>query len=108
MAQSPVPFAPETLETIQRAIRFATERRHDAVGLEHLLLAATEEPQARRILVSCGADVETIRRQVTEVLTKAFEPVPGNAKVQPEPTMTASKTLAERLTICGTARFTLG
>ena len=29
----------------------------------------------------------TLRRQVTEVLAKAFEPVPGSAKVQPEPTI---------------------
>jgi ATP-dependent Clp protease ATP-binding subunit ClpA len=86
MSKTP-PFAPETLETIQRAIRFASDRRHDAVGLEHLLLAATDEPQARRILTSCGADVETLRRQLTEVLVKAFEPVPGPAKVEPEPTM---------------------
>jgi ATP-dependent Clp protease ATP-binding subunit ClpA len=87
MSKTSVPFAPETLETIQRAIRMATERRHDAVGLEHLLLAATDEPQAKRILLSCGADVETLRRQVTEVLSKAFVPVPGSAKVQPEPTL---------------------
>ncbi|HEY9466699.1 MAG TPA: AAA family ATPase, partial [Vicinamibacterales bacterium] len=87
MSKTSVPFAPETLDTIQRAIRYATERRHDAVGLEHLLLAATDEPQARRILVSCGADVDTLRRQVTEVLAKAFEPVPGSGKVQPEPTI---------------------
>ena len=87
MSKTSVPFAPETLETIQRAIRIATERRHDAVGLEHLLLAATDEPQARRVLESCGADVDALRRQVTEVLSKAFEPVPGSAKVQPEPTI---------------------
>jgi ATP-dependent Clp protease ATP-binding subunit ClpA len=86
MSKTP-PFAPETLETIQRSIRLATERRHDAVGLEHLLLAATDEPQARRILTSCGADVETLRRQLTEVLAKAFEPVPGPTKVEPEPTI---------------------
>ena len=86
MSKTP-PFAPETLETIQRAIRMATDRRHDAVGLEHLLLAATDEPQARRVLTSCGADVETLRRQLTEVLTKAFEPVPGPTKVEPEPTI---------------------
>ena len=72
MSKTSVPFAPETLETIQRAIRIATERRHDAVGLEHLLLAATDEPQARRVLESCGADVDALRRQVTEVLSKAF------------------------------------
>src|SRR5262245_35971032 len=80
-------FARAKMEALQRAIATATERRHDAVGLEHLLLAATDEPQARRILISCGADVETLRRQVTEVLTKAFEPVPGSSKVQPEPTI---------------------
>jgi ATP-dependent Clp protease ATP-binding subunit ClpA len=86
MSKTP-PFAPETLETIQRSIRFAADRRHDAVGLEHLLLAATDEPQARRVLTSCGADVETLRRQLTEVLTKAYEPVPGPMKVEPEPTI---------------------
>jgi ATP-dependent Clp protease ATP-binding subunit ClpA len=86
MSKTP-PFAPETLETIQRSIRFATERRHDTVGLEHLLLAATDEPQAKRILTSCGADVDALRRQLTEVLTKAFEPVPGPSKVEPEPTI---------------------
>jgi ATP-dependent Clp protease ATP-binding subunit ClpA len=86
MSKTP-PFAAETLETIQRAIRLATERRHDAVGLEHLLLAATDEPQAKRILTSCGADVETLRRQLTEVLAKAFEPVPGPTTVEPQPTI---------------------
>ena len=28
MSKPPVPFAPETLETIQRAFRLATDRRH--------------------------------------------------------------------------------
>ena len=41
MSNTPVPFAPETLETIQRAFRLATDRRHDAVSLEHLLYAIT-------------------------------------------------------------------
>ncbi len=87
MSQSPVPFAPETLETIQRAFRAATDRRHDTVGLEHLLLAITDEPQARRILVSCGIDLDTLRRQLTDVLVKAFTPVPAPAAVEPEPTL---------------------
>jgi ATP-dependent Clp protease ATP-binding subunit ClpA len=41
MSKTPVPFAPETLETIQRAFRMAADRRHEEVGLEHLLLAIT-------------------------------------------------------------------
>ena len=43
MSKSPVPFAPETLESIQRAFRLATDLRHDTVGLEHLLLATIDD-----------------------------------------------------------------
>jgi ATP-dependent Clp protease ATP-binding subunit ClpA len=87
MSQTPVPFAPETLETIQRAFRLATDHRHDTVGLEHLLLAITDEPEARRILASCGIDLDALRRQLNDVLAKAFTPVPAPATVEPEPTL---------------------
>jgi ATP-dependent Clp protease ATP-binding subunit ClpA len=87
MSKSPVPFAPETLETIQRAFRLATDRRHDTVGLEHLLFAISDEPQARRILATCGANVDTLKRQLDEVLLKAFTPVPAPSAVEPEPTL---------------------
>src|ERR687891_435862 len=76
MAQPPVPFAPETLETIQRAFRLATERRHDTVSLEHLLRAITDEQYGRHVLAMCGVDLEALRRQVDEVLARAFTPVP--------------------------------
>jgi ATP-dependent Clp protease ATP-binding subunit ClpA len=87
MSKSPVPFAPETLETIQRAFRLATDLRHDTVGLEHLLLAISDEPQGRRVLAACGADIDTLRRQLQEVLAKAFTPVPSSTAVEPEPTL---------------------
>ena len=86
MAQPPVPFAPETLETIQRAFRLATERRHDAVSLEHLLRAITDEQHGRHVLAMCGVDLEALRRQVDEVLAKAFTPVPPPNPPDPEPT----------------------
>src|SRR5688572_20240598 len=87
MPENPVPFAPETLETIQRAFRVATDRRHDTVGLEHLLLAITDEPQARRILATCGANVDVLRKDLDDVLVKAFTPVPAPSAVEPEPTL---------------------
>src|SRR5688572_28712879 len=87
MSKTPVPFAPETYETIQRAFRLASDRRHEEVGLEHLLLAITDEPQARRVLTSCGANVEVLRRQLTDVLAKAFTPVMAPTVVEPEPTL---------------------
>src|SRR5262247_3211899 len=87
MSKPPVPFAPETLETIQRAFRLATDRRHDTVGLEHLLRAITDEPQARALLATCGVKVESLRKQVDEVLAKAFTPVPATTSVEPEPSV---------------------
>ena len=87
MPQPPVPFAPETLETIQRAFRLATERRHDAVSLEHLLRAITDEEYGREVLAMCGADVDVLRRDVDEVLEKAFTPVPPPGTSEPEPTI---------------------
>src|SRR4029079_5371150 len=87
MSKPPVPFAPETLETIQRAFRLASDRRHDTVGLEHLLRAITDEPQARALLATCGVKVEALRKQVDEVLAKAFTPVPATASVEPEPSV---------------------
>jgi ATP-dependent Clp protease ATP-binding subunit ClpA len=87
MAQSPVPFAPDTLETIQRAFRLATEHRHDTIGLEHLLRSITDEPRGARLLALCGVDVEQIRQQADEVLIRAFAQLPPPGVSQPETTV---------------------
>jgi ATP-dependent Clp protease ATP-binding subunit ClpA len=87
MSRTPVPFAPDTLESIRRAFRLATDRRHDTVGLEHLLLALIDDGQARRILATCGANVDALKKDLDELLTKAFTPVPAPASVEPEPSL---------------------
>jgi ATP-dependent Clp protease ATP-binding subunit ClpA len=87
MAESPIPFAPDTLETIQRAFRLATEHRHDTIGLEHLLRSITDEPRGARVLALCGVDVDQVRQQADEVLTHAFEPLPPPGVSQPETTV---------------------
>ena len=97
MSQPPVPFAPETLETIQRAFRLATERRHDTVGLEHLLRSATDEPQARHVLATCGVDLDVLRKQLEEVLAKAFTPVPPPGTTEPEPTVGLDRVIQQAI-----------
>ena len=97
MSKTPVPFAPETLETIQRALRLAADRRHEEVGLEHLLLAITDEPQARNVLSSCGANIEVLRRQLTDVLAKAYTPVPSPRAVEPEPTVGLDRVIQQAM-----------
>jgi ATP-dependent Clp protease ATP-binding subunit ClpA len=87
MSRTPVPFAPETLESIRRAFRLASDRRHDLVGLEHLLYALIEDPQARQLLTSCSVDLAQLGRDLDDVLTKSFVPVPGKKTVKPESTI---------------------
>src|SRR5688572_37523 len=87
MSRTPVPFAPETLESIRRAFRLAADRRHDLVGLEHLLYALIEDPQARNLLTTCGIDFTQLGRDLDEVLNKSFSPVPGKKAVKPESTI---------------------
>jgi ATP-dependent Clp protease ATP-binding subunit ClpA len=87
MSRTPVPFAPDTLESIRRAFRLASDRRHDMVSLEHMLHALTEDPQARDILVRCRVDLTALRSDVEEVLDKAFTAVPGRKAVKPESTL---------------------
>lgn len=87
MSRMPVPFAPETLESIRRAFRLAADRRHDLVGLEHLLYSLIDDPQAHRLLVTCGVDFGQLGKDLDEVLAKAFTAVPGRKSVKPESTL---------------------
>jgi ATP-dependent Clp protease ATP-binding subunit ClpA len=87
LSKTPVPFAAETLESIQRAFRLATDLRHDAVGLEHLLISLLDEKQARGVLSACGAQLDSLKKDLMEVLARAFTPVPAPSSVEPEPTL---------------------
>ena len=57
------------------------------MSLEHLLRAIIDEPQARGLLTTCGVNLETLRKQVDEVLAKAFTPVPAPGSVEPDPSV---------------------
>lgn len=87
MSRTPVPFAPDTLESIRRAFRVASDRRHDLVSLEHMLHALIEDPQAREILTRCRVDLTALKTDLEEVLDKAFTAVPGRKAVKPESTL---------------------
>ena len=87
MSATPVPFAPETLETIRRAFRFAAERRHDMVTLEHLLRALVEDPRAQAAFTALNVDRVQLTHDLDEVLERAHSPVPGTKAVKPESTM---------------------
>ena len=87
MSGTPVPFAPDTLETIRRAFRSAADRRHDLVTLEHLLRALIDDPRGRAALQALNVDLAQLAHDLDDVLGRAHSPVPGSKPVKPESTV---------------------
>ncbi|GIW28167.1 MAG: ATP-dependent Clp protease ATP-binding subunit ClpA [Meiothermus sp.] len=76
------PLTPTLERTIRRALEIALERGHEYAGLEHLLLALLDDPDASRVLQYCKVNLEHLRAMLEESL-RQFERIPGS---EPEPT----------------------
>ncbi len=63
----------EELErTLERAVDRAKAGRHEFVAPEHLLFALTLDAVAADVLLHCGANVETLRKEVDAFLTESM------------------------------------
>jgi ATP-dependent Lon protease len=62
------PFSPVFEGTKQRAIRFADQRNHQYVTLEHLLLALIEDTHACAVMQACDADLEELKAELIDYL----------------------------------------
>jgi ATP-dependent Clp protease ATP-binding subunit ClpA len=51
-------------KTLHRALGFANERRHEYATLEHLLLALTEDADAKAVLRACGVELERLNKEL--------------------------------------------
>ena len=57
-----MPSFSTTLEqAIHAALANANARRHELATLEHLLLALLDEPEARKVMLACSVDIESLR-----------------------------------------------
>ncbi|RDI96530.1 ATP-dependent Clp protease ATP-binding subunit ClpA [Meiothermus sp. QL-1] len=76
------PLTPSLEKSIRRALELALSNEHEYAGLEHLLLALLDDPDAKRVLLSVGVDLAHLRMMLEESL-RQFERIPG---ARPEPT----------------------
>ncbi len=53
-------------QTLNEAFIFARQHRHEFMTVEHLLLALLDNPAAQEALKACGADLETIKQELTD------------------------------------------
>src|SRR5918999_610307 len=66
---------------------------HDVA--ESKLIAMLDEKHARSVLAACGVQLDTLKKDLMEVLAKAFSPVPAPTSVEPEPTLAFDRVIQQ-------------
>jgi ATP-dependent Clp protease ATP-binding subunit ClpA len=63
-------IAQELEVSLHMAFMEARQKRHEFITVEHLLLALLDNPSASEVLRACAADIEGLRRQLTEFVAE--------------------------------------
>ena len=66
-------FSNSLEKSIHAAINLANERKHEFATLEHLLLALTNEKDARKVLEACNVDIQELSKKLNEFLDEKLE-----------------------------------
>lgn len=74
--------------TLNLAFRFARERRHEYMTVEHLLLALLDNPAAGEALKSCGANIDRLRNELSNFIDSTTPLIPdGDLERDTQPTL---------------------
>ncbi len=85
-------------ESLRRAIRLATERTHEYATLEHLLLALADDKDAGAVMRACNADLDQLRRSLTNYVDNELKTLRSIAGEDAKPT-TAFQRVVQRAVI---------
>jgi ATP-dependent Clp protease ATP-binding subunit ClpA len=83
----------ELQDTLNHAFIEATNRRHEYLTLEHLLLALLADKTASTILRHCGADLKKLESDLEEFLSSNLKPLPKSRYESPEQTSAFQRVL---------------
>jgi ATP-dependent Clp protease ATP-binding subunit ClpA len=78
-----VAFSPEFEQSLHRATAVASERRHEQVMLDHLLLTLTDDEDAAALMRGCGVDLEQLRRRLEQSLADLKSRREDDGEVEP-------------------------
>ncbi len=73
--------------TLNLAFKEAREKRHEFMTVEHLLLALLDNPTAAKVLRACGADLNQLRRQLTDFIQESSPLLPDDEDRDTQPTL---------------------
>src|ERR1044072_7863160 len=83
----------ELENTLSLAVAEATNRQHEYITLEHLLLALLVDPTARDVIYSCGGNLNTLKKEIEDFFAAHSEMVNPDPNTLPEQTLAFQRVL---------------
>jgi ATP-dependent Clp protease ATP-binding subunit ClpA len=80
-------IAQELEVSLHMAFMDARRKRHEFISVEHLLLAMIDNPSAADVLRACGANLDQLKKQLTDFIDEHTPTVPGETEVETQPTL---------------------
>lgn len=73
--------------SLNEAFKEARDKHHEFMTVEHLLLALTENDAAAEVLNACGADMNSLRKDLGHFLDETIPLLPPNDERDTQPTL---------------------
>ncbi|MFT6766082.1 MAG: ATP-dependent Clp protease ATP-binding subunit ClpA [Burkholderiaceae bacterium] len=80
-------IAQELEVSLHMAFVEARQQRHEFITVEHLLLALLDNPSASEVLKACSANVDDLRKSLTQFIKDNTPQVAGSDDVDTQPTL---------------------
>ena len=80
-------IAQELEVSLHLAFVEARQKRHEFITVEHLLLTMLDNASAAQVLRACGADIDELRKTLTDFITTHTPITPGSDEVDTQPTV---------------------
>jgi ATP-dependent Clp protease ATP-binding subunit ClpA len=80
-------IAQELEVSLHMAFVEARQKRHEFITVEHLLLALLDNPTAAEVLRACAANIEELRKALTEFINSHTPTVAGTEEIDTQPTL---------------------
>jgi ATP-dependent Clp protease ATP-binding subunit ClpA len=80
-------IAQELEVSLHLAFVEARQKRHEFITVEHLLLTMLDNASAAQVLRACGADIDELRKTVSNFIITHTPVTPGNDEVDTQPTV---------------------
>jgi len=68
---------------LKKALKFAKERRHEYLTIEHIFLSLLTNKSAQEVLKSCDVDVDLLRLKIFNYLNQNLKTIPAGVDIEP-------------------------